>query len=683
MNDSSPYALELAEINWIDECTPQSRQYGDIYFSRQQGLHETRFVFLEQNQLEQKWQQLDSNNAATFTIAETGFGTGLNFLAAAKLWSETAPKNHQLHFISVEKHPLKRQDLDKALSAWPELEEFSCQLLDQYPALIPGQHILYFNHESIVLHLLLGEASDSLQQLLDSDHPGYTFFHGAKVDAWFLDGFAPVKNSALWNEKILSIIADLSHSGTSFSTFTAAGQVRRDLLAQGFHVEKVTGYGKKREMIRGHYIGKDRLTLSAAQRKSTTAPWALPPTAVSNQLKSATVIGGGLAGVNSAYALARRGWQVSLIERHPHLAQEASGNGQGMLYTRLSPDAGTLNQFTLFSYLYALNFYRRLALPQQVVDYCGLLQLGDTGTAFSRLQQAFKSLPELVQFLTADQASEIAGVSIPGPAYYFPDAGWMSPPALCRQLASHPNIQLITHSEAITISYRDQQWQAQSVEGKTLAESAVTIIANSADAIHFEQTAHLPLKSIRGQTTTIDSNKNLGNLRTIICHEGYLTPALNQQHTLGATFDNLDLDPNPKTQDHWQNLSSLYNAVPACFPDGIDQLDEDRFTGRVGFRCTTPDYLPIAGAVHRHQQFLEDYAPLRKNAHNDINIPGAYYPGLYMNVAHGSRGLTSSPLCSELLAALICGEPRPMPRKLWQALSPARFLIRDMIRNKI
>lgn len=680
----SPYALDCAEISWLDDNTPESSLYQDIYFSRQQGLSESRYVFLQANNLTERWQQLDPSNNSVFTIGETGFGTGLNFLASCQLWMTTAPAKHRLHFISVEKHPLRKPDLIKALASWPELEPFSSQLIDQYPVLVPGHHPIHFNHGRITLHLLLGDACECLQQLLDTEHREFVHSFGAKVDAWFLDGFAPTKNPDLWQPQLFRIIGQLSRTGSSYATFTAAGDVRRGLAAEGFSVEKLPGHGHKREMIHGQFIAPPKLP--GTKPKKPTAPWALPPHAPSQQAATVAIIGGGLAGLQSAYAMARRGWQVTLLERHGGLAQGASGNAQGMLYTKLSPQAGTLNQFTLSSYLYALQFYRQLAsegvLQPGQFDFCGLLQLSGNDQGFEKLQRAFKQLPELVEFLGADQASEVAGIRINGPASFFPASGWISPPALCQQLAAHPNIELRYHSQALALEHRQQQWQVLDAEGKPLTSSDVVIVANSHDALHFQQTAHLPLKSIRGQTTTIASDGALQNIRTVICHEGYLTPAMDGQHTLGATFDNRDSCVDIRNQDHQRNLHSLHRAIPDCFPDGVEQLASEDLGGRVGFRCNTPDYLPLAGAAPRQQQFLDDYATLRKNAHSDIITPGSYYPGLYLNLGHGSRGLSSTPLCAELLAALICQEPRPLPRKLWEALSPGRFLIRDLIRNK-
>ena len=703
-----PYQLDYAELNWREGDIPCATQFDDIYFSGLQGLQESEYVFLQHNQLQQRWQQLDNTAPAgkrCFTIAETGFGTGLNFLAAWQLWQQYAPDNWQLHFISCEKHPLRRNDLRRALSLWPELQGHAEQLCNDYPCLIPGHHLLKFDRGQVNLHLLLGDAIDGLQQLRCSDQPVLAATGTANIDAWFLDGFAPGKNPSLWTEQLYHLMAQLSAPGTTLATFTAAGDVRRGLAAQGFAMAKDKGFGHKREMLSGIFTPPQAIAQTAETPPSNTAaaptkrnpskgikaPWYIhqhqhqqPPV-----IHKATVIGGGLAGTSSAYALAQRGWQVTLVERNAELAQGASGNPQGMLYTKLSPEAGKLNQFTLSSYLYALRFYRQLAQQQclspQQLDFCGVLQLANNDKALKllrQLQQLFADQTELVQFLDSQQASAIAGIELNHPGWYFPQAGWLSPADLCRRLAEHPRINILYNREVLDLQQQAAQWQLKDASGQTIDSSPVVVIANSRDAQLFQQTQQLPLKTIRGQITAVDAGETLTKLKTVLCHDGYLTPAINGRHTLGATFDNNDSDTTLRAEDHRKNLHSLMRAVPALESE-LGNVDANHLSGRASLRCSSPDYLPLLGPVPNYPQFLQDYAPLRKNAHLPVNITGCYHPGLYLNIAHGSRGLTSTPLCSELLAATICSEIPPLPRELVSALNPARFIIRDLIRNKI
>ena len=261
---------EHTPLDWQDG-QPYSRLYGDVYFSRESGLEETRYVFLTQNRLRERWSSLANDN---FTIAETGFGTGLNFLCAWQLWNQTAPEHARLHFVSTEKYPLSHDEICQALALWPQLAGLSGQLLAQYHFMAPGWHTLVFGNERITLTLLIGDARDTLPQLK------------AHVDAWFLDGFAPAKNPELWGPPLFDSMARLSHAQTTFATFTSAGEVRRGLQAAGFEVRKVAGFGSKREMLTGQFGG------DKASRPI--------------QDKHAIVVGGGIAGASSAYALASR-----------------------------------------------------------------------------------------------------------------------------------------------------------------------------------------------------------------------------------------------------------------------------------------------------------------------------------------------------------------------------------------
>lgn len=226
-------------IEWRDG-QPYASAFQDVYFSTDNGLEETKFVFLTQNDLTSRFKDLKNAN---FTIAETGFGTGLNFLSTWQLWSELAPSDSYLHFISVEKYPLSIDDIRLALAYWPTLVDYSQQLLAQYQQLSPGIHQLSFADGKVTLSLLIGDVTEMLPQM------------NTPIDAWFLDGFSPAKNPDMWSATLFQNMARLSHPLTTFATFTSAGDVRRGLQAVGFQVIKLAGFGKKREMLRGHFVG--------------------------------------------------------------------------------------------------------------------------------------------------------------------------------------------------------------------------------------------------------------------------------------------------------------------------------------------------------------------------------------------------------------------------------------------
>lgn len=217
----------------------RSEIFDDVYFCAEDGLAETRHVFLAGNALPDLWVGADQT-----TLMETGFGTGLNFLAAWALFEETALPWQSLDFISFERYPLTPDQIRSALEHWSQdlgkdrLEAFLCAGARDFEAQRKGGG-------KVRLRVIVGDVNETL--------PGFCGERAA--DAWFLDGFAPARNPDMWTCTLFETMARLSRSGTRFSSFTAAGFVRRGLEAAGFRVEKVPGFGKKRHMIRGVFEG--------------------------------------------------------------------------------------------------------------------------------------------------------------------------------------------------------------------------------------------------------------------------------------------------------------------------------------------------------------------------------------------------------------------------------------------
>jgi tRNA 5-methylaminomethyl-2-thiouridine biosynthesis bifunctional protein len=288
----------------------------------------------------------------------------------------------------------------------------------------------------------------------------------------------------------------------------------------------------------------------------------------------------------------------------------------------------------------------------------------------------------LVQFVGPTAASALAGIPLAHGGLYFPQAGWLNPPAICTRLLAHPNIQVHTQSDARELRRENNHWLVVDAAQQVLARAPVVVIASAYNALGFSQTAGLPIKSIRGQVSYLPANPLSRQLRTVLCSEGYLAPAVDDQHCAGATFNLRDERRELRTEDHQTNLDNLacHSAELAA---AFAETAPETLNGRVAFRCATRDYLPLLGPAPKAEDFMEDYAPLRKNAKAGIAAAGSYWPGLYLNLGHGSRGLAYTPLCAELLAAQINNEPLPTTRDLALALNPARFIIRDLMRNKI
>ncbi len=236
MPQKKSYSIGVPKITLEESGRLVSEEFDDVYYSIRDGLEETRYVFLTHNDLETRWQELDS-----FKIVEFGFGTGLNFLATWDLWKKTA--HCKLEYISIEKYPISKDALRGILERWVELGDLSEQLLQVYPDCNPGQHVLKFESEMLTLTLIFADVVECLDLIPNS------------VDAWYLDGFDPKKNPDMWSEEVYVAIGEKSIVGSTIATFTAAGIVKRALRASGFKLKRVDGFGPKWHMLKGVFQG--------------------------------------------------------------------------------------------------------------------------------------------------------------------------------------------------------------------------------------------------------------------------------------------------------------------------------------------------------------------------------------------------------------------------------------------
>lgn len=661
-----PCALQPAQVQW-QEGTPVAGVFDDVYFSRNQGPDESRYVFLQQNDLPERWQNWQQQRA--FVVGETGFGTGLNLLVAMQTFLQVAPADARLHWISTELFPLTPEDLQQAHNHWPELSEFARWLQQNYPQPVSGFHRLHL-HPRITLDLLLGDAATNLAAL------------DAQVDAWCLDGFAPLKNPGMWTDQLFAALAQCSHAGTTFATFTSAGAVKRSLRAAGFSVKKVRGFGKKWDMLRGGFTASDRPQTQPfwVQQASQPDPGRI------------AIIGAGLAGLCTAQALSRRGFEVDVYEAEQPGAG-GSGNRQGVLYIKLAVDTNPASRF----YLNGLEYSRRWLQqtdPEQVLwSASGVLQLALDEKEQQRQQRFLQrqSLPSsLVHPVDASTASQLAGTPISCSGLLYPRAGWVQPGRLCQHLAaSLPGVR-VHKAQAVTgISQQPQGgWQVTTAQEQQ--DYDTVILASAFATREFEPCCWLPIKSIRGQVTHLPLNeKTAPRPYTVVCGTGYISPPLQQTLCFGATFHLHSNNPQLTDEDHQANIEELNASLPELLEQLLPHTTEQQTvtaadcTGRVGFRCTSPDYLPLVGPAPVAERWQALYQELSYNAQLHDLPTAENYPGLWLNVGHGSRGLASIPLASELLVSQLLNEPAPVARDLLESLHPGRFIIRDLKRKKL
>lgn len=611
-----------ADLEWRDGL-PWSRQFEDIYFSVDNGLAEKRHVFLEGNCLPQRFASMSPGRH--FTIAETGFGTGLNFLAAWQLWEQTRVDDAWLHFVSVEMHPLKASDLQQALALWPELAAQASQLLEQYPYLTPGWHRLLFPAARVSLTLLLGEASLMLPDL------------NADVDAWFLDGFSPDRNPELWQLDILGHTARLGRPGTTAATYTCAGAVKRALESQGFRVERVKGFGRKREMI-----------IAEQQLAGPCSANSLDRPRLHTAGKRLLVVGAGIAGISSARAFARRGWQVTLAEKEDGPGAGASGNPAAIIYPKIAPPHLSAWHFQQQGYLWLRQQVKHLP---DIWRETGLLLL----LAGNQLREGDKLPghpwhPELVQRLDAKDASALAGVTLTSDCLHFPQAGFLHPDALYRAWLDDPRIDCRWQTRIDDLQAVENHWLGTTSAGETLAFDAV-ILANALDARNV--IPNLPVYPVRGQISLFPGTPGLSGLKKVLCYGGYVTPAFDGGHCMGASFVPHETDTDIREEDHLHNRHLLKTFVPALAPALPPAA---AWQGRASLRAQSQDYQPLVGRAGNR-------------------------PGLYLNIGHGSKGFCFAPLAAEILAAELNGEPFPVPDRVLKSLHPGRFARREARRQ--
>ncbi|MFX4228463.1 MAG: bifunctional tRNA (5-methylaminomethyl-2-thiouridine)(34)-methyltransferase MnmD/FAD-dependent 5-carboxymethylaminomethyl-2-thiouridine(34) oxidoreductase MnmC [Porticoccaceae bacterium] len=689
-----------ADLEWDDQGQPRSRAFNDLYFSAENGLEETRYVFLKGNQLEQRWQNLADGEQ--FVIAETGFGSGLNLLAAAELWLATAPKTAQLHFISTELYPMRREDLQRTLACWPELADLAAQLVDNYPALTPGFHRFELA-DNIRVTLIFEDVITALGELCPTLATEMWDYQNWGVDAWFLDGFAPSQNPEMWADQLFPLINRLSTDRATAATFTSAGVVKRGLSNWGFEIEKIPGYGRKREMLVARRNPELDIDLSSRKEphRNASACWHLD---AEQQGKpgSVAIIGAGIAGCTLSEALSRRGIQCSLFDAGD-IGSGASGNPQAALYARLSPGAalsgsqacstsgsasspstsmgGDLEDFCLHALEYAAGYYSRRIDRPELGDLCGLVQLArDDREAekMARIGERFANAKEFCKSIDVDEAGKLTGLNIASSGLFFSQSGWINGPAFCRQLLQTSGATLIPNTPITRIARFGDRFRLCSADSDQ-GEFDAVVLCTAMGSLEFADTEWLPLRPIRGQISFLQNQPETSPLKTVLCRETYLTPSYQGLQSVGATYD-LDTDSSEvKPGDHQTNLAELQSLL------GLDEpvrAEANTLKGRAATRTTTPDYLPLVGNLPSLNRFLDQYEIWRKDRKRAIPEAHKGHKGMYLNLGYGSRGFTYAPICAELLAAQIAQEPEPLPGALRKALHPARFLVRALARNR-
>jgi tRNA 5-methylaminomethyl-2-thiouridine biosynthesis bifunctional protein len=607
------YSVSYAQIQWLNGSVPYSPEFEDIYFPAEEPLRQTEEVFLTGNNLVERWTESSASPTSRniWTIGELGFGCALNFLATLHEWKKYAPTNGHLYYVAFESTPVCKDDLERILKNFPQFSAEANTLLTCYPLPLRGSHRIVLSQYKATLDLVFGDANETVSE--------QTF----TADAWYLDGFTPVRNKSLWNKALFQTLVTKSHCETTFATYSSAGWLRRELEEVGCSVTKKKHSQGKRETIRGVFR-------SAAPKRSCT------------HIKRVSIIGGGYAGVTLATCLARRGLSAQIHEREAHMCSQASGNPQAILLPYITRKPSSASKMYLSAFLYAR---QQLTLLEKqtgtsLLNTPGIIHFPST----TRLQTLLEELDtlqipkSLAQKLNACELQEQYNLRSNTSAFLYELGSWVHPSRVAKILLQEyqQQIEIIPFSEVRTDAFASLH-----------NECDLVICANAYEASAFFDSPDLPIEPVRGQLGFVKASRTSQAIRPILCYDGYLLPSDGEKHLIGASYEHHSHDTTPRESENREMLANLKAWVPELFPE-----DTSCNTARVAFRTSTKDRLPIVGPI---------------NGEEALSSKTIFFTGF------GSRGITSIPLLAEYLTSSLLGEPLPLSRTEANAIVADRF----------
>jgi len=609
---------EPPDLDWSDGQTPRDRRHGDVYFSTANGLAETRAVFLAGCGLPDAWAGRD-----TFTIAETGFGTGLNFLAAWQLWQADGPPGGWLNFVSFEASPMLRRDAARALAAFPELDALARALLACWPERAWSTQRFVWPQARLSLTLHVADVIEGLES---------AWF---RADAWFLDGFSPASNPAMWSRPLYARMAELSAPDARVASFTVAGQVRRGLAAAGFSVRKCAGHGAKRERLEARFTGAAPGTPDSLGLRPANGP---APVRIA-------ILGAGIAGAALARTLSERGACVSVFDPAPAPAQGASGNPLALVMPRLDVGDTPAARVMLEAYLAACRAY-----------------LGRPGVSEVSVRQLPRNARDADRFARLVADPPLAGDRLaprPEGGLEHKRALILEPRKLVADLLSGLHLRL---GRAAELDLNQRRVDGEAFDAIILASGmALDPLA-----------PWLGLVARKGQ---VEHVKGQPWCAPDAVAGGPYGLALRDQRLWGATFEpHSGGAVEPDAEARARNWSSLQ----ALAPDWLGDVASADVMSRAGVRATTPDRLPLAGPLPDLDAARRRFAGLAAGRRVDADAPRI--DGVWICGGLGSRGFTLAPWLAGLICAQMFADPAPAGDGLRGAVSPMRVILRGLKR---
>ncbi|TFY99218.1 FAD-dependent oxidoreductase [Ramlibacter henchirensis] len=589
-------------VDWSPDGTPRSPRFGDVYHGAGGALDQARHVFLAGCDLPAAWAGRER-----WHILETGFGLGLNFLAAWRAWKDDPQRPRVLHFVSMEAWPVAAEDILRASAQAPEVQDLARELATRWWGLVPGWHRLQFDGGRVLLTLCVGDA----KRMLDEQ--------SFAADSVFLDGFDPQCNPAMWELATLKSVARCCRRGTMAATWTVAGQVRRDLQQCGFRLERVPGLPPKRERLRATFDPEWALRRPARSRREA------PGTAL--------VVGGGLAGAAAAASLARRGWRVQVLDSANEPASGASGLPAGLLAPHTSPDDNLLSRLSRAGIRMTLQEAGQRLVDGRDWERTGVLER----------READARVPARLGSWEGDWQHLLEGGSL-----WHAAAAWVRPGALVRAWLSEPGVEWRGGVRVNAFLQREGRWCALDDAGEALACADLAVVAAALGSAELLD-QRLTLNPVRGQVSwNLHDGASAPHEPPRNGH-GHFLPDVplpeGRAWLTGSTYGRGELSLEPRAEDQLANLERLQVLAPEAAARIEPQFRGGAVRAWVGVRCASADRRPLVGELAA---------------------------GLWVSTAMGSRGLTFTALCAELLAARLHGEPLPLPVRLAAALAAQR-----------
>ncbi len=605
-------------VEWRADGLPRSPRFDDVYHTESGAPAQARHVFLAGCGLPEAW-----GRQARWRILETGFGFGLNFLSCWKAWRDDPERPGILHFVSIEAYPVGRDDLLRAAAAYPDLMPLAEALAAQWHGLLPGFHRLWLDKGRVLLTLCIGDVQPMLRA------------QRFEADSIFLDGFSPQRNPAMWSAETLSAVSRFARRGTRIATWTIARAVCDGLVQCGFRIEKAPGLPPKRDCLRGVFEPAWQV-----RRREPPIPPAEPG--------RCAVVGAGLAGAAVAASLARRGWQVVVLDAAEHAAAGASGLPVGLMAPHVSPDDALLSRLTRAGI--------RAAWPQLVqwldesTDWKGEGVIERRQAGDDRLPTGWSADGENESWHVDELRSDGAV------ALRHRRAAWVRPARLVAAWLRQPGIRVEFGHRVATLETptgASSPCILRDAAGTVLAEADRVVIACG-----FESEAlapGLPLQPVRGQVEWGLAPPDAPLPAVPLNGDGHLIAQVPDDGgsalwLAGATFDRDSRDRTPRAADTEFNRLRLASLAPEA-ARYLDRTAFERGDARTwtGIRCASGDRRPLVGP-----------------------LSGDERSAVWLCTALGSRGLTFAALCAELLAARWQAEPLQLPARLAQALDTRR-----------